>query len=1119
MTTVDRPNKDALTKALDIFRDAMRPFIVRNLRSIPGGRPDDRIRGSLERWTPDDYRANTARGNVDVESLLDINNFPILIRDYWRDGFRNALGNDMTVQNALWQVKEARNQASHPSTQDIDPEFARAHLFHIIDVLGKIGRPDERAEVERIRDSLFAAPAAPTLPDAMPPPTDSPSHDEPPARTQRTSTALAPWRQVVRINQDVAQGVFSQAEFAADLQQVHDGRADATQYGNPVSFFNHTYITPGIRTLLVNTLRRLAGNGGEPVIQTKTGFGGGKTHSLIALYHLIQSANVLINPAGDTEDERKTSEEIRAIMREAGLDPDEWQGAKVAVLDCVFLSPTSSRTTENGDPLNTLWGEMAYQLGGQEGYDIVGEAARQGTAPAGQLDELFAHVGPCVILIDELVAYVRNTGSAIDSNYTFVQNLTQAARRSGRVSLVITLPEHAVEAGGELGAEVLARLDNILGRIEATWEPLEIYEAFEVVRRRLFGAILDGSERDRTCEAFSAMYSRSRSDYPQGVAEQLYLQRMKDCYPIHPEIFDRLYSDWSSIARFQRTRGVLRMMAACISRLNLRNDPSPLILPASLTLDDPALSNEFVNLLAGNWNSVMSEVDSDESRTDRIDKDVRRFADVGGASRRIARTVFLGSAPTGSARGIDMRQVRLGTVQPGHGVAVYNEAIGRMTADLHYLYSSDDRYYFHAEENLNKVAADRAGTVTSREIADQVRMSMEEAIPRRSDVVLFPASSGDVPKAENVRLVILPRDKSLPSRSAEDDHAEAFALDVLRNRGDAPRIHKNSLLFLAARRDEVRLLDTAARNYLAWQSIRTGERAISNLAGARQTQVHNSVRRYGSEMNTALVNAYRWALAPFQPDPQDASTFKLSRWQINAQDTGQIVEKTFAKFLEEEALADKLSPNALQSILDRYIWDSHDHIAIDDLWNLMSTNIYMPRLRDKSVLLACVRQGVPESKFGYAESHTADSDDQYQNLRFGEEGAGIAERGDGLLVNPVMAQMVKEQQRQRTPDAPPQVPGPDDDPPTRPPSEPPPPTRAPTVKRIQVNKVVQGQLSLDDISSIYEEIVRSLTDGGGEVTVSFTVSATNDNGFPENIARAVRENSQQLGLDFEEGAE
>ena len=635
--------------------------------------------------------------------------------------------------------------------------------------------------------------------------------------------------------------------------------------------------------------------------------------------------------------------------------------------------------------------------------------------------------------------------------------------------------------------------------------------------RRLFGAVLDGSERDRTCEAFSRMNSQNRSEYPQGVSEQVYLQRMKDCYPIHPEIFDRLYSDWSSIARFQRTRGVLRMMAACISRLNLRNDPSSLIMPASLTLDDPAFSNEFVNLLTGNWNSVMSEVDSDASRTDRIDKSVQRFAEVGGASRRIARTVFLGSAPTGSARGIDMRQIRLGAVQPGHGVAVYNEAIGRMTADLYYLYSSDDRYYFHTEENLNKVAADRAGTITAREIADQIRMSMEESVPRRSDVVLFPVSSSDVPDSENVRLVILSHDKSLPSRRAEEDLAGPFALDLLMNRGDAPRIRKNTLLFLATRRDEVRRLNTATRNFIAWQSIRSGDRSISNLAGARQTQVYNSMRRYESEMSTAIVNAFRWAMARFQPDPQDASNIELSRWQIGTQDTGQIVEKAFDKFLEEEALADKLSPDALHTILERHIWTNRYHIAIDDLWDMMAANVYLQRLRNKSVLLDCVREGVPESKFGYAERYTAESKDQYQNLRFGED-TGVAERGDGLLVNPEMAKLVKDEQAGRRAGAGNGETDDDDNGGSKPPEPPQPPQqpKALTVKRIQVNKVVQGQLSLDDLSPLRDDIVRTLMDGGGEVTINVTISATNASGFPESIARAVRENSRQLGLDFEE---
>ena len=1121
MTTVSRPNKDALNKALDIYRDAMRPFIVRNLRSVQGAQASQLIGRSLP------FRPNLNRDPNALEAGIDINDFPTLIRDYWRSVFSDRFSSDMTVQNALWQIKEARNQAAHPAPQDIDAEFTRAHFFHIADVLGKINAPEERRAVEDIRTRLFAGSeqARETSADAKLD-TESVDREEPPARQGRSSSGLAPWRNVIRANQDVAQGEFQQSEFAADLQQVYDGRADATQYGNPVSFFNHTYITPGIRTLLVNTLRRLADNGGEPVIQTKTGFGGGKTHSLIALYHLVNSAGALTNPAARSEDSERTAQAIRGIMEEAGLNPDMGLDAEIAVLDCTFLSPTSSARTESGDPRNTLWGEMAYQLGGQEAYEIVGEAARQGTAPAGQLDELFQSVGPCVILIDELVSYVRNAGVMQDNIYTFVQNLTQAVRRNRRTALVVTLPEHAIEAGGDIGIEALGRLDNILGRIEATWEPLEVNEAFEVVRRRLFGSVVDEAERDRTCEAFIATYGRNRSDFPQGVSEQRYLQRMKDCYPIHPEIFDRLYSDWSSIPQFQRTRGVLRMMATCISRLHLNGDSSPLIMPANITLSDPALANEFVRLLDGNWTAVLSEVDRDNSRTDDIDKSVQRFANVGGAARRVARTVFLGSAPSGSVRGVDIRQIRLGTVQPGHGVSVYNEALGRMAGDLYFLYSADDRYFFHVEENLNKVATDRAGAMTEREVYDEAHRAMREAVGRGSSVIVFPQNSGEVADVDGVRLVILPPDKSLPSRSAESDAASSEALDILQNRGDASRVQKNTLLFLAPRRDEVRHLDRVVRNYLAWSSIQSGDRSIENLEGDRRRQVVDSVRQYEREVRSALVNAYRWAMAPFQPDPQNSSEFDMNPWQISARDTGQIVEAAFAKFVEEEALVESISSDALGAMLSEYIWKSdRDHVSVDDLWDMMTANVYMHRLRNKNVLIDCIRRGVPESKFGYAEGYDANADtDQYRDMRFDEpmdEGLfGISDLEHGLLVNPEMARLVKEEQAKRVEEEEPE-PSPSGEPgvPAAPPGRPvvdiAPPSGPPAVTRIIVNKSFEGDIDLNDISLLNEEIIRNLKAEGVHITVSVTVSATKEDGFSENIARSVRENSSQLGLNVE----
>ena len=1123
MQIANRPNRDALMQAIDIYRDAMRPFILRQLRRVQGATVEELIERGLGGRQADEFYQRLAE-NSDIESAIDLNYFPRVVRDNWRGAFAQHFNDDPSVQNMLWLIKTARDQIAHPGTQDIDAEYTRARLYDITDLLGRINAPDEKQAVEAIRDNLFASAESEEQTDSMRLDEESQTlsteiRDGQDTSQRRSSNNLTPWRDVIRPNNDVALGTFEVAEFAADLQQVHDGRADATEYGNPVSFFNQTYITPGIRTLLVNSLKRLAGNGGDPVIQTKTGFGGGKTHSLIALYHLVKSSDALINPPPNNEEHQRTSEEIKGIIQEAKWHPTPDKPPSVAVLDGTFLATTDLTVIkETGDPLNTLWGVMAYQLGGQEAYEIVGEAAREGTAPGGrQLDQLLEHVGPCVILMDELVAYVRNAGEAQDNIYTFMQVLTQSVRRSNNATLVVTLPESVVEAGAEGGAEALSRLDSILGRIEAVWEPLEVHEAFEVVRRRLFGRIKDEAARDRVCETFSRMYANARRDYPEEAGESRYLERMKACYPIHPEIFDRLYSDWSSIPRFQRTRAVLRMMANCINRLYLREDPSPLIMPANFTLSDPELSNEFLPLLDGEWRPVLTEVDSDGSRTDNIDRNVQRFSNIGGAARRIARTVFLGSASSGAVRGIDARRIHLGVVLPGQGVSVYKEALGQMNGALYYLYSSDDRYYFHAEENLNKVATDRADTLNDREVEECIIAQLQEAArsgrQRRAEVLVCPENSDDVKDLDTVQLVILPPDKALPNRSRENDEAAAAAQDILLNRGDAPRIHRNGLLFLTARNDEIRTLRSSARTYLAWHSILNGERSIENLTGDRYSQAINSLRSAERQLSEALVRAYRWAMAPSQENPQRAN-YGLSIFQTNPTDTGDIVDSAFQKFIEAEVLVDEISPSALVSMLQQYVWSSSnysDHISVDNLWELMTRNVYLHRLRNRNVLLKCIAEGVSEGRFGYAETY---NDEKYEGMCFGESipDPSFTDPGSGLLVAPEMAQLVIEEGPPIIDPDPSPIVVPDD-PPVDPLPDPTPPAGP---KRIVVTKTIQNDISLDDINLLRDEIIRNLSADSGEVIVKITITANKPEGFSESTARAVRENSDQLGLDCEQ---
>ena len=969
MNTIERPHRDVLNKALDIYRDAMRPFILNSLKQVRGRTVEEVLYDSLPRQAHEFQERLQANGG-DVESVIDITNFPALVSKNWRgEVFGRQFGGDMTVQNLLYIITQARNRAAHPENTDLDAEYTRARLHDIAEVLGKINAPEQKGLVEELRSELINTEenaqqisAGISSPPAVP--------TKASARTILSdNTGLKPWREVIPPNLELTQGIFEEAELAANLQQVYDGRASATSYGNPVSFFKQTHLTAGLRSLLVNALQRLTGKGGAPVIQTKTGFGGGKTHSLIALYHIANSINALANLPAD-DDSVNTRAEIRSIMQEAGWDDTLDIHPKVAVLEGTFLSPTDAEVTkENGDPLNTLWGVMAYQLGGQTAYDLIGTAARrQDSAPLGaQLDKLFDHIGPCVILMDELVAYMVNLSdeSAVGVNYTFVQALTESARRAKNVVIVATLPESRREAGGTKGETILATLETRLGRIESIWKPLETNEAFEVVRRRLFGNQINETERDRTCETFVAMYNRNKGAFPEGVHEQRYLERMKACYPIHPEIFERLHSDWSTIHEFQRTRGVLRLMANCISRL-YRTDTSPLIMPGNLPLDDPDFTSEFDKILSGRWDAVFTEADSNSGRADLIDQRRSAFSEYGGAARRIARTVFLGSCPSGAIRGIDTNRIHLGVAQPKQRVTTYTEALTEMRGNLYYFYADDNRYYFHTEENLNKVAIDRANEISDSEIYGHIVSEVTEATRQhRSRLIICPQDLDTIPDKDELRLVILPPDKLLPSRSSETDEAIPAALHILKHRASGERIHRNTLLFLGSKTDDMRDLQSYTREYLAWKSITQGERRIQNLKDERLSQAQANLRKADETVRRIIPKAYRFAIAPTQLDPQHTQ-FTMSPEQTRAAESGDIVGSAFDTFKAKEILIDYETPEILNARLAEYIWNDNNHIAIQKIWEMMTQYVYMPRLENRDVLTAAIQEGVENGTFGYA---------------------------------------------------------------------------------------------------------------------------------------------------------
>ena len=1116
MTTAQYPNKDALWKGLDIYQEQMGQFITYVLKQKPGSRLEQTIANSLTDQQRQHFADKLREYDGDVPRAIEIAFIPNLVERNWNDHlFQPRLDKPAIARNRFRSIRDTRNELAHDTGgQDLPPEKARARLYTIAEALQSINRPEPAAEVQAIPIHTPAAAPSPQSPSPAAAP-------EPPPRAG-SGAALKPWRSVIRPKQDVAEGSFLEADFLADLQRVFNGTAPA-MYGDPLEFFHCTYITHGIGDLLATALRRVNGKGGNPVIQTKTGFGGGKTHSLIALYHLFNSADELLQ-SGDPD----TRREIARLMAAAGVDPQQRAAAKVCVLQGAWLSETGGLVTDAGDSRDTLWGEMAWQLGGQPAYETVGAAARQGTAPGGaELDRLFRLVGPCVILIDEIVNYARNAD--LDTIATFFQNLTEAVNRRDNVALIVTLPATATEAAGERGLDAMAVLENTLNRIQAVTQVTQTSndEAFAVVRRRLFQEDCDDAARDATCQAFYRMYQRGANEYPQEARETRYQERLRQCYPIHPEIFDRLYDDWSLYHQFQRTRGVLRLLAQAITWLCAEDDQSPLIMPGNLPLSETSpVSAEFVRLLGPQWSAVLGEVDGDNSRAHAIDRQKpERFGSVGGAARRAARAVFLGSATQKAIRGLNPRQVNLGVVAPTHGAAVYAEAVQAMDGELYHFYrGNDNRYYFDSEENLNKVANDRAAELDHETLNHEITRRLREfnrRDPARA-VIAGPQSPADVRDEDFVRLIILRPDQSKPSRAAETDHAAHAARQMLHHCApDARRIRPNTLLFLAPSSDGVREMHRAARRYLAWDSIINGARRVAHLTGDRLRQSRDQQKEANAALDTALASAYRWIMAPSQPNPQSAD-YDTADWrQINAQ--SDLAANALRRFADDELLVDTLAPAALQRRLQESVWrgpNPRDHLTVDQLWDLLTGHIHLGlRLRNREVLDLCLTQGFQTGAFARADGYDADAG-HYRNLtrRIGEPQRPYL-TGATLLVEPELAQLLIDEAAAAAP-APGDT-GPDPKPGATDPGRndaiaPAPPT-PPRPRRLTARKTVtQQEAAAYDFNTIRDEIARVMAAAGCHVTVEITITAQHHDGISENLARSLRDNSNMLGITLQD---
>jgi predicted AAA+ superfamily ATPase len=1061
-----------------------------------------------------------AKGLSSDSKLVDPSVQLRVMADCWDLAFRTEL--DRSTRNVVFELRDTRNKWAHNEKFTADDAYRALdsieRVLVSIDAVeaNEIGK--QKNELMRLRYEAEAKRATPTQEALLAAPV----------------AGLKPWRDVIQPHDDVARGRFALAEFAADLWQVRRGDG-APEYVDPVEFFRRTFLTQGLRDLLAEALRRTGGDGGVPVVDLQTNFGGGKTHSMIALWHLFSGTPLESFP-----------QELQDLVTESGLT--SLPEARRVVLVGTKHSPGQADVKDDGTVVNTLWGELAWQLGGPEGYALLADADATSTNPGDNLRLLFEQFGPCLILIDEWVAYARGlietnerlAGGTFDTQFSFAQALTEAAREVPGVLLVVSLPasdlddetdeDHdaigsELEVGGAGGREALRRLSIVIGRMESSWRPATADESFEIVRRRLFQPLSAEAmvERDATARAFGDFYRKQKAEFPAEASDNAYVKQIEAAYPIHPELFERLYKDWSTLERFQRTRGVLRLMAAVVHALWSRNDQAPLILPAAVTLDDPAVVAELTRNLEDNWKPVIdSDIDGPGSRPSEVDRD---FPNLGryGAAKRVARTVFIGSAPTlrSANRGLEASRVRLGSALPGETVATFGDALGKLSDRCTHLYVDSARYWYATQESVTSSARAEAERLLSHG-KDEVHMELArrlslEAAQRGpfAAVHVSPRTTADVPDEPECRLIVLsPEHPHI--KGSDSTAALAEVAKLLDSRGNSPRLYRNMIVVLAPDARRLEELESAAADYLAWKLIHD-ERETRNLDAHQAKQASTKVDDADKTVDLRLSATYMWALVPSQPDPQGAIVWSTEK----VDGAGGLCERTGRKLVNDAILYADFAPSLLRMRLDGVLsklWEE-GHVSVADVWDAFARYVYLPRLTNRSVLARAIENGPASVTYESDGFAVADAFDGSRYIGLVTGARALAVMPTSVIVHPDVAEAQNRAERAEQEsegdgdgdrrdggtgqgtggegtgggsggDAPPKH------------------------RHFEARTQLDTLRSARDFGRIAEEIISHLSGlDGTKVSIIVEIEATNEAGFSDKIIRTVTENARTLKVD------
>jgi hypothetical protein len=675
---------------------------------------------------------------------------------------------------------------------------------------------------------------------------------------------LRPWRHVVTPREDLRDGKpLDAAEFAVHLDQVRDGKAPAV-YIKPDQFFARTFLTKNMLELAGQVVRRLNGVTTETsaIFNLATQFGGGKTHSLTLLYHLVKHGPASHGWVG-----------VGQILNKSGQSQVPTGEAAVFV-GTEFDSLTGRGGADDGTPLRrTPWGELAWQLGGERAFALVSKHDADGIAPGGDVLAKVIPDSPCLILMDELMNYIsRNRKSGLSTQfYNFVHNLTECVRGKTRAVLAVSIPASEMEMTAE-DLEDYNRITKLLDRTGKALVMSADAETSEIIRRRLFewnleavsveGKVLLDKDAKKTCEEYAQWCIDNKTLIPGWFSVDEARKAFEACYPFHPTVLSVFERKWRGIGKFQQTRGVLRLLALWVARSfregNEGNQRDALIGLGSAPLEDSTFRSAcFEQLGERNLETAVTTdiAGSANAHAVRLDNESTEEIRKARLHRKVATVIFFESNG-GQLKGRDatLPEVRLCVGELGLDIGNVDTTLDALITACYYLTVERNTYRFSLRENLNKRFADRKATVQAPVVQEHLKREIQTLTSKtgyKVGVVHFPEKSIQIADRPALTVVVADLGQTMETEKATLGYIES----LVRESGSSARTYKSGQIWIVA--DSTRQMREEATKFLAWKDIQAEADSLK-YDESQLEQLRESVKRAERDLREAIWRAFKF---------------------------------------------------------------------------------------------------------------------------------------------------------------------------------------------------------------------------------------------------------------------